>query len=99
MTPVQLPEVPAPVAECLVSGEYDDVTYPAVGTYYTADQLRAYATEAVMADRARLAAEVEVIAKEMRERLVNNRKHTSPTLVTWAERLTKITQPEQNSGR
>ncbi len=54
MTPVQLPEVPASLdTVCgMVRGERDWVE--PCDDYYTADQLREYATEAVMAERARL---------------------------------------------
>lgn len=47
MTPVQLPEVPEPSWLGCAYGTEEDITG------YTADQLRAYATAAVLADRER----------------------------------------------
>lgn len=37
------------------------------------------------------------IAAEMRQRTVNNGKHTSPTLVEWAQRIEDATQPSDDT--
>lgn len=34
------------------------------------------------------------VLKEMRERLVNNKKNTSPTLIDWADRIEKALKEE-----
>lgn len=39
--------------------------------------------------------EIDKVLHEMRTRLVNNKKHTSPTLIKWAERIEKALKDEE----
>lgn len=79
MTPVQLPEVPEPDIE--VDGVFG----------HSDDQLRAYATEAVMAERARFIHEAM--------KIVNARTRSRDASHIFAGLCETFTQPEQNSER
>ncbi len=116
MTPVHLPEVPAPSAWAMTDYQPEANTqftmrvdaaehYASVGLQveplYTAAQLRAYATDAVMADRARLP---NAYAISMALHTVymdhDDYKVTTTLLDDMAKAVAALlTQPEQNSER
>lgn len=92
MTPVQLPEVP----EFAWLHEI-----PVDAPVYTADQLRAYATDAVMAERARLPNDYAIsMALHTVYMDHDDYKVTTTLLDDMAKAVAALlTQPEQNSGR